>query len=67
MGAVSVLTPMVLGDKTNGQQLAAVQSFAPKCQPYAPKRSLNDGERRAATTGGCAEKLVNGMPYGIKS
>ena len=67
IGAVSVLSPMVFGDKTNGQQLAAVQSFAPKRQPYAPKRGLNDGQRRAATTGGCAEKLVSGMPYGIKS
>jgi len=67
MGAVSALSPMVFGDKTNGQQLAAVQGFAPKREPYAPKRSLNDGERRAATTGGCAEKLENGMPFGIKS
>jgi hypothetical protein len=67
MGAVSVLSPMVFGDKTNGQQLAAVPGFAPKRQPYAPKCSLNDGERRAATTGGCAEKLVSGVPYGIKS
>ena len=46
IGAVSVLSPMVFGDKTNGQQLAAVQGFAPKRQPYAPKRGLNDGGRR---------------------
>jgi len=67
MGAVSTLSPMVFGDKNNGQQLAAVPGFAPKRQLYAPKRSLNDGERHATTTSGCVEKLVSGMPYGIKS